>query len=201
MRCGSPDVTRAISSCALKAAASTSTESSIDFASLPPSALDNYIAYYDLAKGYPPPPSRRLPTPEEDGDEGEVDENGERTSKNIEDGNTVTTATRLRPRSPTSSVAHLLPPGARRAGALVNEAGSGDDGGASTGSGSGPNGSAATAGNGKGAPCPSHFFDAQEADAYLASVAEQHFESQPQPKEGEIVVQFLYRCRTGGTSG
>lgn len=47
-------------------------------------------------------------------------------------------------------------------------------------------------------PCPSHFFDAQEADGYLANVAERHFASQPQPKEGEIVVQFLYRCRTGG---
>jgi hypothetical protein len=46
--------------------------------------------------------------------------------------------------------------------------------------------------------CPSHFFDNQEADNYLANVASRHFANQPAPKEGEVVVQFLYRCKAGG---
>lgn len=47
-------------------------------------------------------------------------------------------------------------------------------------------------------PCPSHFYDAEAATSYLGAVAGKHFAHQPPPKEGEVVVQFLYRCRAGG---
>ena len=46
--------------------------------------------------------------------------------------------------------------------------------------------------------CPPHFFDADAATNYLSQVAAQHFASQPAPKEGEIVVGFLYKCRAKG---
>ncbi|KDN39464.1 hypothetical protein K437DRAFT_296104 [Tilletiaria anomala UBC 951] len=44
--------------------------------------------------------------------------------------------------------------------------------------------------------CPESFFDGDAATKYLAAVAGRHFQSLPQPKEGEIVVGFLYKCRT-----
>lgn len=47
-------------------------------------------------------------------------------------------------------------------------------------------------------PCPPHFFDADAATHYLSQVASQHFASQPPPKEGEVVVGFLYKCRAKG---
>ncbi|GAC98749.1 hypothetical protein PHSY_006343 [Pseudozyma hubeiensis SY62] len=47
-------------------------------------------------------------------------------------------------------------------------------------------------------PCPPHFFDADAATNYLSQVATQHFASQPAPKEGEVVVGFLYKCRAKG---
>lgn len=179
---------------AIVAGTSVASETQIDFASLPSSALDSYIAYYDLAKGYPPPPSKRSPSPEpaadddEEGDgaaDGAGGRRGSRASgRNIEEGHAVTTSSRLRPRSPSSSVAHLFPGGPKR-----NAAAAGLD----------ENGHDNSAGNKDGdAPCPSHFFDVQEADEYLAGVAGKHFAAQPQPKEGEVVVQFLYRCRAGG---
>lgn len=46
--------------------------------------------------------------------------------------------------------------------------------------------------------CPPHFFDADAATNYLSAVATQHFASQPAPKEGEVVVGFLYKCRAKG---
>lgn len=46
--------------------------------------------------------------------------------------------------------------------------------------------------------CPPHFFDADAATNYLSQVAAQHFASQPAPKEGEVVVGFLYKCRAKG---
>lgn len=46
--------------------------------------------------------------------------------------------------------------------------------------------------------CPPHFFDADAATHYLSQVASQHFASQPAPKEGEVVVGFLYKCRAKG---
>ncbi|CDR99042.1 uncharacterized protein SPSC_01722 [Sporisorium scitamineum] len=46
--------------------------------------------------------------------------------------------------------------------------------------------------------CPPHFFDADAATNYLSQVATQHFASQPAPKEGEVVVGFLYKCRAKG---
>lgn len=47
-----------------------------------------------------------------------------------------------------------------------------------------------------GEPCPSEFFDEEDAKTYLANIAQKHFAAQPPPKEGEVVVGFLYRCRT-----
>ncbi|SPO25109.1 uncharacterized protein UTRI_02790_B [Ustilago trichophora] len=46
--------------------------------------------------------------------------------------------------------------------------------------------------------CPPHFFDADAATNYLSTVAAQHFAAQPAPKEGEVVVGFLYKCRAKG---
>ena len=46
--------------------------------------------------------------------------------------------------------------------------------------------------------CPPHFFDADAATNYLSQVASQHLASQPAPKEGEVVVGFLYKCRAKG---
>ncbi|SJX66065.1 uncharacterized protein SRS1_13506 [Sporisorium reilianum f. sp. reilianum] len=46
--------------------------------------------------------------------------------------------------------------------------------------------------------CPPHFFDADAATNYLSQVATQHFALQPAPKEGEVVVGFLYKCRAKG---
>lgn len=117
--------------------------------------------------------------------EGETDE--ERASKRIDSANTITTSTRLRPRSPTASMAHFFPGG-------TTSKRNADDDTQQSGHGLG------TEGNGKeeNAPCPSHFFDTQEADSYLATLAGRHFTNQPPPKEGEVVVQFLYRCRAGG---
>lgn len=47
-------------------------------------------------------------------------------------------------------------------------------------------------------PCPPHFFDADAATTYLGQVAGHHFRNQPPPKEGEVVVGFLYKCRAKG---
>lgn len=171
----------------------------LDFASLPSEALDSYIAHYDLAKNYPPPPTRRSPSPpsaEIDIEESESAVNGSLTSRrgsrvsarNVEDANLATTSSRLRPRSPSSSVAHLFPgnTGLGKRNATV--------------AGLDENGLDINGQRPDDIPAPSHFFDVQEADEYLAQVASKHLAAQPQPKEGEIVVQFLYRCRAGGKS-
>lgn len=50
----------------------------------------------------------------------------------------------------------------------------------------------------EGEPCPADFFDEDDARSYLANIAQRHFAAQPPPKEGEVVVGFLYRCRTKG---
>ena len=57
---------------------------------------------------------------------------------------------------------------------------------------------AAAKGNEDEPACPPHFFDADAATNYLSQVATQHFASQPPPKEGEVVVGFLYKCRAKG---
>lgn len=174
----------------------SSSDALVDFSKLPSSALDNYITYFDLAKAYPPPPTKRqrrteTPSSEREGSalgaEGETDE--ERASKRIDSAQTITTSTRLRPRSPTASMAHFFPgsTGKRNSTAAEDELMQ-----------SGGQGVAEGNGRDDEAPCPSHFFDVQEADSYLASLASRHFVSQPPPKEGEVVVQFLYRCRAGG---
>lgn len=184
----------------IAAGPSTTGESLLDFASLPATALDSYIAHYDLAKSYPPPPSRRSPSPplaESDVlDENESAVNGSLTSRrgsrvsarNVEDANLATTSSRLRPRSPSSSVAHLFPGNSGLGKRNASAAGLDE------------NGLDINGQRPDDIPAPSHFFDVQEADEYLAQVASKHFAAQPQPKEGEIVVQFLYRCRAGGKS-
>jgi hypothetical protein len=186
--------------CASLAVATTS-ESLVDFSKLPSSALDNYIAYNDRAKTYPPPPAKRRrssrsPASDEGGSGGEEGEDGEdRASKRIDSSQTITTSTRLRPRSPTVSMAHYFPGGTnRQRNSNGNDEMGLNNGMAGAGTGVGPDGF----GKEEDVPCPSHFFDAQEADDYLANVASRHFANQPPPKEGEVVVQFLYRCRAGG---
>ncbi|CEH16550.1 hypothetical protein CBOM_06489 [Ceraceosorus bombacis] len=44
---------------------------------------------------------------------------------------------------------------------------------------------------------PAHFADSDAAATHLGAVAGRHFHSLPAPKEGEVVVNFLYRCRVG----
>lgn len=44
------------------------------------------------------------------------------------------------------------------------------------------------------------FFDQEEEHAHLAAIATQHYQSQPPPKEIEVIVNFLHRCHRGGTS-
>ncbi|UZJ53265.1 hypothetical protein CBS101457_002585 [Exobasidium rhododendri] len=167
----------------------TATESLVDFSKLPPSALDAYITYYDLAKAYPPPPpSKRRrssrSSSSEFGGSGEEGNEEERASKRIDSSQTITTSTRLRPRSPTASMAHFFPGGpSKRNGNSEEEMTHGQGG--------------EVNGKEEEIPCPSHFFDNQEADDYLANVASRHFANQPPPKEGEVVVQFLYRCKVG----
>lgn len=51
---------------------------------------------------------------------------------------------------------------------------------------------------GTGGSGPDSFFDGEAANTYLSSVAGAHFAGLPQPKEGEIVVGFLYKCKTRG---
>jgi hypothetical protein len=169
------------------AAAPAAPESLVDFSKLPASALDKYIDHYRLVERYPPYPAKRKKNTDspssgdEDSRSGDEDD-AERASKRIDSNQPVTTTTRLRRRSPNQSTANFYAGGA-------NNKRNGED-----------EGEGALEGNGKDydIPCPSHFFDAQEADNYLATVASRHFAAQPPPKEGEVVVQFLYRCRAGG---
>lgn len=166
----------------------TASESLVDFSKLPPLALDKYIDHYGLAQRYPPyPPKSQKRSRSGSNDEDSDEDDEERLSKRIDSNQPITTSTRLRPRSPTASMAHFFPGGSasKRNGHLEEDA------------------EVDAEGNGKDweIPCPSHFFDVHEADNYLATVASKHFAAQPPPKEGEVVVQFLYRCRTGGECG
>lgn len=45
------------------------------------------------------------------------------------------------------------------------------------------------------------FFDHEDEFSYLASLATEHYQSLPPPKETDIIVGFLHRCRRAGTSG
>lgn len=86
---------------------------------------------------------------------------------------------KLRARSPTGQ------PGARRAtgaGALA----------------AGENGAATAEEDAEEIEAPAHFADADAAVTHLGAVAARHFQSLPAPKEGEVVVNFLYRCKIGG---
>lgn len=181
-------------------AAAPTFESLVDFSKLPPSALDKYIDHYQLVERYPPYPSKRrkrsqTPSSENEGSlAGGEEDAGGRVSKRIDSNQTITTSTRLRPRSPNASTAQYFAGGG--SGKRNNNAEDDFEGGP------GAAGAAGGEANGKNwdMACPTHFFDAQEADHYLATVASRHFASQPPPKEGEVVVQFLYRCRAGGES-
>jgi len=43
------------------------------------------------------------------------------------------------------------------------------------------------------------FFDKDAAHSHFAAIATEHYNAQPPPKESDMVVSFLYRCRVGGT--
>jgi hypothetical protein len=65
---------------------------------------------------------------------------------------------------------------------------------------------APASGNGAGADAAAssstpEFADADAAAAYLGGLAGRHFTAAPAPKEGEVVVGFLLRCKVGGESG
>ncbi|WFC96039.1 hypothetical protein MBRA1_002695 [Malassezia brasiliensis] len=42
-----------------------------------------------------------------------------------------------------------------------------------------------------------HLFDKEAAHERLAQIATEHFAATPAPKESDIIVGFLYRCRAG----
>ncbi|CAO1622311.1 unnamed protein product [Sympodiomycopsis kandeliae] len=179
--------------------------SSVDFSSLSTSALVSYIDYHGLAKRYPfvadpsphpsPSPSasnRSSPlredlSPEEDEEERRraqeenylVEVSGKRraalasaaatsTSYNSKEG-------KFHTRSPPATYTTLPSGGTKRkAGPAVEDLNEGEE----------------------GSPPPKDFFDDEDAKSYLAKVAREHFDAQSAPKEGEVVVGFLYRCRT-----
>lgn len=44
------------------------------------------------------------------------------------------------------------------------------------------------------------FYDAPDAHRNLGAVATEHYAAMPQPKESDLIVGFLYRCRARGAS-
>lgn len=44
-----------------------------------------------------------------------------------------------------------------------------------------------------------HFFDRDDEHDHLASLANEHFHHMPMPKETDVIVGFLHRCRRAGT--
>ncbi|PWN27456.1 hypothetical protein BDZ90DRAFT_232426 [Jaminaea rosea] len=191
----------------------------VDLSTLPTSALTSYVEYYSLAPNYPParPARARSSTPsdfydEEDeaedddaaaGEEGADDETGQ--GEGAEDQRTeeeilaeasgkrraalasaAATSTsysgkasdRFRARSPPATTT----PGGPSAGKKRSHADAedGED----------------VPREREGEPCPDDFFDEEDAKSYLAGLAQKHFAAQQAPKEGEVVVGFLYRCRT-----
>lgn len=46
---------------------------------------------------------------------------------------------------------------------------------------------------------PGHeFFDSSDEHAKLAALATEHYQMQPPPREADVLVAFLHRCRRGG---
>lgn len=190
----------------------------VDFTSLPTSALASYIEYYSLAPNYPPPPPPRASsrTPSEilsdeenddavglDGDE-DRDEGGSQSGEGKTEEELLAEASGKRRAALASAAATSTSYSkdnkfrARTPPATTTAA-------SATASGSRKRTAAEmTAENGmfngrdsvNGEPCPTEFFDDDDAKTYLANIAQKHFAAQPPPKEGEVVVGFLYRCRT-----
>jgi len=46
-----------------------------------------------------------------------------------------------------------------------------------------------------------HYFDHDDEHVHLAALANEHFHSMPMPKETDVIVGFLHRCRRAGTHG
>lgn len=44
------------------------------------------------------------------------------------------------------------------------------------------------------------FYDVPDAHRNLGAIATEHYAAMPQPKESDLIVGFLYRCRARGTS-
>ncbi|EPQ26129.1 uncharacterized protein PFL1_06337 [Pseudozyma flocculosa PF-1] len=158
---------------ATKAAADDADKPFVDFASIPASALHSYISYYDLAQTYPPPDT----TQSSSGGTSLSSQKGRRGStRNV---------------SPAPSLS-----GSRKRTA---DAAALDNPGSSNGTKASTSTAAAAAAAAEDdPPCPPHFFDADAASLYLSQVAAKHFASQPTPKEGEVVVGFLYKCKAKG---
>ncbi|PWZ01573.1 hypothetical protein BCV70DRAFT_199004 [Testicularia cyperi] len=138
----------------------------LDFDALPPEAIQSYIAFYDLAKSFPPQELSEQAV-------GSSTSSRKRKARAVSPGPAASSS---RKRNGDSNAADIT---------------------SST--------TAAAAANGAGAkvadddpPCPPHFFDADAATHYLGQVASHHFSNQPAPKEGEVVVGFLYKCRAKG---
>ncbi|CAO1636696.1 unnamed protein product [Parajaminaea phylloscopi] len=209
-------------SAAVSAAAGTAPGSNnpagphVDFNSLPTSALASYIDYYSLAPNFPPPPAPRAysrspsesPEREEDdqvggaGGDGQNAEGAEGQDTRTEE-DLLAEASGKRRAALASAAATSTsyskenkfkarsPPATTSAAASSSQTASKKRTAAEMASGSN-----AANGDPTGEPCPSEFFDEDDAKTYLANIAQKHFASQPPPKEGEIVVGFLYRCRT-----
>lgn len=196
----------------------------IDFNTFPTSALTSYIEHYNLAPAYPPPPAPRASShssssgseDEEDDEEeedGEAGADGEGADGRTEEeilaeasgkrraalASAAATSTsygprseRFRARSPPATTTNTNGNGAsgsrKRTAAQAHNA---------HGEKTGTDGEAGGAGE-EDEECPDRFFDDEDAKSYLSAIAQKHFAGQPQPKEGEVVVGFLYRCRTKG---
>lgn len=217
-RCSSPSGANAT-------AGPSATGPNVDFNSLPTSALISYLKHYDLAKAYPPappPPPYTSPSPtpsdgedqdgvdgaagnrrssSKDGSEDRGDNETDEPAKTEEEllaeasgkrraalASAAATSTsynskdnRFRARTPPATTTNTYERRKRNAhNAELDDA--------------------VELGEGEIAPCPTEFFDDEDAKAYLGGIAQRHFAAQPPPKEGELVVGFLYRCRTKGES-
>ncbi|PWN50138.1 hypothetical protein IE53DRAFT_379999 [Violaceomyces palustris] len=159
-------------------------ESLIDFTSFPSEALHSYISHYNLAPSYPPP-SASAP----------AKSSRQNDKKSSSSNATTSSSSRLRARSPQNESVPSIgassssnPAPSTTTGKKRNADAAGLD----------SKGHAKDNGPEEDPPCPPHFFDAAAAKNHLSAVASKHFASLPAPKEGEVVVGFLYRCKVKG---
>ncbi|KAN0062209.1 hypothetical protein ACQY0O_005390 [Thecaphora frezii] len=179
---------------ATKASKTTTTEDGereafVDFTALSSSALHSYISYYDLAQSYPPPDTTHSSSDRASSSSAKGRHASLPTASSA--AATTTTTSGNGAGAPSSSSSSTS------AGRKRNAEAAGLDGASATATKSAAAASAAAAVE-DDPPCPPHFFDADAASLYLSQVAAKHFASQPAPKEGEVVVSFLYKCKAKG---